>query len=69
YTCQIVDDNKVQIEADTPVFTDSTDWSPLSDVMLTLPITGLILMIVITVAVIRYSGSKKPLEDNQLELV
>ncbi|GAA6228266.1 uncharacterized protein LOC108887488 [Lates japonicus] len=70
YTCRFVDENnKVQMEADyTPVVTgdmnkDSTDWSPLSYVMLTLRITGLILMIVITVAVIRYSGSKKTLED------
>ncbi|KAL7388888.1 hypothetical protein ABVT39_022620 [Epinephelus coioides] len=54
YTCQFVDNNKVEIEADyTPDFTESTGWSPLSYVMLALCIAGLILMIVITIHVIR----------------
>uniref|UniRef100_A0A8C4H1N1 Ig-like domain-containing protein n=1 Tax=Dicentrarchus labrax TaxID=13489 RepID=A0A8C4H1N1_DICLA len=71
YTCQFVDENNVKIEADyTPVFiggtgddqpekphSDSTDW-PLSPIMLALRITGLILMIVITVLVIRHRGEE-----------
>ncbi|XP_038582498.1 uncharacterized protein LOC119908720 [Micropterus salmoides] len=77
YTCQYVHkENNVEIEADyTPFFTgnqpgisnsgstDSTDWSPLSYVLLTLRIAGLILMIVITVQVIRDRGKTNPLEN------
>ncbi|KAI3363886.1 hypothetical protein L3Q82_001479 [Scortum barcoo] len=56
YTCQLVDQkNNVKTEADyTTVFTDSTVWSPLSCVMLTLLIAGVILLIVITGIIIRW---------------
>ncbi|KAL7389204.1 hypothetical protein ABVT39_028284 [Epinephelus coioides] len=69
YTCQFVDNNKVEIEADyTPDFTESTGWSPLSYVMLALCIAGLILMIVITIHVIRIKwNTKKPLDDDDSE--
>lgn len=68
YTCQFVDNNKVEIEADyTPDFTESTGWSPLSYVMLALRIAGLILMIVITIHVIRIKWNKKPLDDDDSE--
>ncbi|XP_078030272.1 uncharacterized protein LOC144466597 [Epinephelus lanceolatus] len=68
YTCQFVDNNKVEIEADyTPDFTESTGWSPLSYVMLSLRIAGLILMIVITIHVIRIKWNKKPLDDDDSE--
>ncbi|XP_045915522.1 uncharacterized protein LOC123977080 [Micropterus dolomieu] len=78
YTCQFVKENNVEIEADyTPFSTRSirdnqteksdsvsTGWSPLSYVMLTLQIAGLIVMIVITVLVIRYRGNTKPLDND-----
>ncbi|XP_049445455.1 uncharacterized protein LOC125896693 isoform X28 [Epinephelus fuscoguttatus] len=68
YTCQFVDNNKVEIEADyTPDFTESTGWSPLSYVMLVLRIAGLILMIVITIQVIRIKWNTKPLDDDDSE--
>ncbi|XP_049895862.1 uncharacterized protein LOC126387377, partial [Epinephelus moara] len=68
YTCQFVDNNKVEIEADyTPDFTESTGWSPLSYVMLALCIAGLILMIVITIHVIRIKWNTKPLDDGDSE--
>lgn len=68
YTCQFVDNNKVEIEADyTPDFTESTGWSPLSYVMLALRIAGLILMIVITIHVIRIKWNTKPLDDDDSE--
>ncbi|KAL7388349.1 hypothetical protein ABVT39_012205 [Epinephelus coioides] len=68
YTCQFVDNNKVEIEADyTPDFTESTGWSPLSYVMLALRIAGLILMIVITIHVIRIKWNIKPLDDDDSE--
>ncbi|XP_078030156.1 uncharacterized protein LOC117271233 [Epinephelus lanceolatus] len=68
YTCQFVDNNKVEIEADyTPDFTESTGWSPLSYVMLSLRIAGLILMIVITIHVIRIKWNTKPLDDDDSE--
>ncbi|XP_049445445.1 uncharacterized protein LOC125896693 isoform X27 [Epinephelus fuscoguttatus] len=68
YTCQFVDNNKIEIEADyTPDFTESTGWSPLSYVMLVLRIAGLILMIVITIHVIRIKWNTKPLDDDDSE--
>ncbi|XP_049445428.1 uncharacterized protein LOC125896693 isoform X7 [Epinephelus fuscoguttatus] len=68
YTCQFVDNNKIEIEADyTPDFTESTGWSPLSYVMLALRIAGLILMIVITIHVIRIKWNTKPLDDDDSE--
>ncbi|KAM8725178.1 uncharacterized protein AB9X84_002055 [Acanthopagrus schlegelii] len=77
YTCQVVDKkNNVEIEADyTPVFTgdhqsdtpgpDSTNV-PLSSIMSTLRVAGLILMIVITVLVIRGTRSRKPPDDDNV---
>ncbi|XP_036943099.1 uncharacterized protein LOC119012953 [Acanthopagrus latus] len=76
YTCQVVDEeNNVEIEAEyTPVFTgdhqsdtpgpDSTNV-PLSSIMSTLRVAGLILMIVITVLVIRGTRSRKPPDDDK----
>ncbi|XP_073348974.1 uncharacterized protein [Pagrus major] len=76
YTCQLVDENNVKIEADyTPVFTgdDQSDESasdstnvPLSSIMLTLRVAGLILMIVITVLVIRDTRNRKPPENDNV---
>ncbi|KAM8725567.1 uncharacterized protein AB9X84_002334 [Acanthopagrus schlegelii] len=77
YTCQLVDEkNNVEIEADyTPVFTgdhqsdtpgpDSTNV-PLSSIMSTLRVAGLILMIVITVLVIRGTRSRNPPDDDNV---
>ncbi|KAM8725429.1 uncharacterized protein AB9X84_002220 [Acanthopagrus schlegelii] len=77
YTCQLVDKkNNVEIEAEyTPVFTgdhqsdtpgpDSTNV-PLSSIMSTLRVAGLILMIVITVLVIRGTRSRKPSDDENV---
>ncbi|XP_041831547.1 uncharacterized protein LOC121633511 isoform X2 [Melanotaenia boesemani] len=71
FTCQFVEGNSVKIEAHyTPDSTDSTepastDWSPLRGFMWTLRITGLILLIGITVVVIR-GGSKKQLKDSKV---
>ncbi|XP_035850928.1 uncharacterized protein LOC116055853 [Sander lucioperca] len=73
YTCQLVDKQKnVKIEADYPPdfigeITDPTGVSPLSYVMWTVRVAGLILMIVITVLVIRNKWNTKPLEkDNNV---
>ncbi|XP_073349245.1 uncharacterized protein [Pagrus major] len=77
YTCQLVDEkNNVKIEADyTPVFTgdDQSDESasdstnvPLSSIMLTLRVAGLILMIVITVLVIRDTRNRKPPDNDNV---
>ncbi|XP_035986374.1 uncharacterized protein LOC118559873 isoform X2 [Fundulus heteroclitus] len=64
YTCQFVEGNIMKIEAHyPPVFKASTDWSPLSFIMMTLRITALILMVGITVGIIRTRGSKKPQKD------
>ncbi|XP_067429388.1 uncharacterized protein [Thunnus thynnus] len=75
YTCQVVERNKVQIEAHyTPDFTEgtsddepdksntgsTTDWSPLDYVMLTLHIAGLLLITVIVVLLIKGRGKKTP---------
>ncbi|XP_041660866.1 collagen alpha-1(XII) chain-like [Cheilinus undulatus] len=62
FTCQVVDEeNNVEIQADyTPVFTASTDWSPLSSIMLVLRISALVLMIVSTVLVFTLRGNIKP---------
>ncbi|XP_047243441.1 titin-like isoform X2 [Girardinichthys multiradiatus] len=58
YTCRFVVENIVKVEAHyTAVFKDFTDWSPLSFIMLTLRITGLILMVGITVGIIRTRGT------------
>ncbi|XP_036943101.1 uncharacterized protein LOC119012954 [Acanthopagrus latus] len=77
YTCQLVDEeNNVEIEAEyTPVFTgdhqsdtpgtDSTNV-PLSSIMSTLRVAGLILMIVITVLVIRGTRSRNPPDDDNV---
>ncbi|XP_026196753.1 uncharacterized protein LOC113149110 isoform X2 [Anabas testudineus] len=55
YTCQFVDEDDVKIEAEyPPAFTDSTDWTHLSYIMLTLRVVGLILMIIITVLIITH---------------
>ncbi|XP_035986360.1 uncharacterized protein LOC105923593 isoform X2 [Fundulus heteroclitus] len=63
YTCQFVEGNTVEIEAHyPPEFEASTDWSPLSFIMMTLRITALILMVGITVGIIRTRGSKKNTE-------
>ncbi|XP_030260129.1 titin-like isoform X2 [Sparus aurata] len=74
YTCQLVDENNVEIEADyTPVLTgdDQSDTPgpdptnvPLSSIMLTLRVAGLMLMIVITVLVIRGTRNRKPPGDD-----
>ncbi|XP_041661775.1 uncharacterized protein LOC121521698 isoform X1 [Cheilinus undulatus] len=62
FTCQVVDEeNNVEVQADyTPVFTASTDWSPLSSIMLVLRISALVLMIVSTVLVFALRGNIKP---------
>ncbi|XP_047243125.1 uncharacterized protein LOC124881556 isoform X4 [Girardinichthys multiradiatus] len=58
YTCRFVVKNSVKVEAHyTAVFKGFTDWSPLSFIMLTLRITGLILMVGITVGIIRTRGT------------
>ncbi|XP_038582497.1 butyrophilin subfamily 3 member A1-like isoform X2 [Micropterus salmoides] len=60
-------DNQTE-KSDSDFSTVSTGWSPLSYVMLTLQIAGLIVMIVITVLVIRYRGNTKPLDnDNSVD--
>ncbi|KAI3363885.1 hypothetical protein L3Q82_001478 [Scortum barcoo] len=81
YTCQLVDQkNNVKTEADyTTVFTggiiddqpeksnlDSTVWSPLSCVMLTLLIAGVILLIVITGIIIRWYTKRLADHNNRL---
>ncbi|KAM4529266.1 uncharacterized protein V3H82_027452 [Fundulus diaphanus] len=69
YTCQFVEDNIMKIEAHYEIEA-STDWSPLSFIMMTLRITALILMVGITVGIIRTRGSKKPQKDiNVLDAV
>ncbi|XP_041831537.1 uncharacterized protein LOC121633506 isoform X2 [Melanotaenia boesemani] len=68
FTCQFVEGNSVKIEAHYPPDSTepaSTDWSPLRFFMWTLRITGLILLIGITVVVIR-GGSKKQLKDSKV---
>ncbi|XP_028461405.1 uncharacterized protein LOC114573412 [Perca flavescens] len=63
YTCQLVDEQKnVKIEADYPP--DFNGVSPLSYVMWTVRVVGLILMVVITVLVIRNKWNTKPLEND-----
>ncbi|XP_015260443.1 PREDICTED: uncharacterized protein LOC107104838 [Cyprinodon variegatus] len=62
YTCQFVEGNTVKIEAHYQL-EGSTDWSPLSFIMLTLRITALILMVGITADIIRTRGRKKPRKD------
>ncbi|MEQ2213861.1 hypothetical protein XENOCAPTIV_022385 [Xenoophorus captivus] len=59
YTCRFVLADKVKTEVHyTPVFSDSTDWPPLSYILLILRITGLILMIsIIAVVSTRTRGS------------
>ncbi|XP_078130942.1 uncharacterized protein LOC144533459 isoform X4 [Sander vitreus] len=70
YTCQLVDKQKnVKIKADyRPDFigemTGPTGVSPLSYVMWTVRVAGLILMVVITVLVIRNKWNAKPLEND-----
>ncbi|XP_063350748.1 uncharacterized protein LOC134642727 [Pelmatolapia mariae] len=73
YTCQIVEENNVKMEAHyTPVFIDfreSMEQSPLSYAMWHLRMAALILMIVITILVIRYRGNKKLLEESNVRYV
>ncbi|XP_035986284.1 uncharacterized protein LOC118559860 [Fundulus heteroclitus] len=62
YTCQFVEEDTVKVEAHYEI-EGSTDWSPLSFIMMTLRITALILMVGITVGIIRTRGSKKQQKD------
>ncbi|XP_043963108.1 uncharacterized protein LOC122825668 [Gambusia affinis] len=62
FTCQFVEGNKVKIEAHYQCKGPPAS-SPLSFIMLTLKITGLILMVGITVGIIRTRGRKKPQKD------
>ncbi|XP_043963109.1 uncharacterized protein LOC122825669 [Gambusia affinis] len=62
FTCQFVEGNKVKIEAHYGSEGPPAS-SPLSFIMLTLKITGLILMVGITVGIIRTRGRKKPQKD------
>ncbi|XP_023203925.1 uncharacterized protein LOC111611418 [Xiphophorus maculatus] len=64
YTCQFIQRNTVKVEAHyPPLSTGPPASSPLSFIMLTLRITGLILMVGITVGIIRTRGRKKPQKD------
>ncbi|XP_014872064.1 uncharacterized protein LOC106935873 isoform X2 [Poecilia latipinna] len=62
FTCQFVEGNKVKIEAHYQ-HEGPPASSPLSFIMLTLKITGLILMVGLTVGIIRTRGRKKPQKD------
>ncbi|XP_043963106.1 uncharacterized protein LOC122825666 isoform X2 [Gambusia affinis] len=62
FTCQFVEGNKVKIEAHYGSEGPPAS-SPLSFIMLTLKITGLILIVGITVGIIRTRGRKKPQKD------
>ncbi|XP_027896519.1 uncharacterized protein LOC114158827 [Xiphophorus couchianus] len=62
FTCQFVEGNNVKIEAHYGSEGPPAS-SPLSFIMLTLKITGLILMVGITVGIIRTRGRKKPQKD------
>ncbi|XP_023203830.1 uncharacterized protein LOC111611401 [Xiphophorus maculatus] len=62
FTCQFVEGNEVKIEAQYGSEGPPAS-SPLSFIMLTLKITGLILMVGITVGIIRTRGRKKPQKD------
>ncbi|XP_027896110.1 uncharacterized protein LOC114158624 isoform X1 [Xiphophorus couchianus] len=70
FTCQFVEGNEVKIEAQygsegccSVSSSGPPASSPLSFIMLTLKITGLILMVGITVGIIRTRGRKKPQKD------
>ncbi|CAJ1077865.1 uncharacterized protein LOC119476890 [Xyrichtys novacula] len=74
YACQYVNkENHVAIQAEyTPVFTapastDSSEWCPLSYIMLTLRVLELICISIITVKVYRLKGSIKPLRKDSSE--
>lgn len=71
YSCQFNVTGEVKTEVHyTPVFSDSTDWSPLSYILLVLRITGLILMIgIIVVVYIRTKESKKSQKDVNVHFV
>ncbi|XP_032441503.1 uncharacterized protein LOC116734297 [Xiphophorus hellerii] len=62
FTCQFIEGNKVKIEAHYGSEGPPAS-SPLSFIMSTLKITGLILMVGITVGIIRTRGRKKPQKD------
>ncbi|XP_014822791.1 PREDICTED: obscurin-like [Poecilia mexicana] len=62
FTCQFIEGNKVKIEAHYQ-HEGPPASSPLSFIMLTLKITGLILMVGLTVGIIRTRGRKKPQKD------
>ncbi|XP_014827903.1 PREDICTED: uncharacterized protein LOC106906944 isoform X3 [Poecilia mexicana] len=70
FTCQFIEGNKVKIEAHyqhegccSVSSSGPPASSPLSFIMLTLKITGLILMVGLTVGIIRTRGRKKPQKD------
>ncbi|XP_014905861.1 uncharacterized protein LOC106958467, partial [Poecilia latipinna] len=62
FTCQFVEGNEVKVEAHYQ-HEGPPASSPLSFIMLTLKITGLILMVGRTVGIIRTRGRKKPQKD------
>ncbi|XP_032441502.1 uncharacterized protein LOC116734296 [Xiphophorus hellerii] len=62
FTCKFVEGNEVKIEAQYGSEGPPAS-SPLSFIMSTLKITGLILMVGITVGIIRTRGRKKPQKD------
>ncbi|XP_055362497.1 uncharacterized protein LOC114849245 isoform X1 [Betta splendens] len=65
--CQYVEDQSVRIEVHyPPVSTDPTDWSPLRSIMVTLRVSGLILMIGVTVLIITDKAIKQSLRDKRI---
>ncbi|XP_037837383.1 uncharacterized protein LOC108251247 isoform X2 [Kryptolebias marmoratus] len=63
FSCQFVEENEVKIEAHYPPVSAG---SPLKSIMWTLRVSGLILMMGITVGLIRTRGCKKPLKDTDV---
>ncbi|XP_054879932.1 uncharacterized protein LOC129354501 [Poeciliopsis prolifica] len=62
FTCQFVEEKTVKIETHYQ-YEGPPASSPLSFIMSTLKITGLILMVGVTVGIIRTRGRKKPQKD------
>ncbi|XP_024864165.1 uncharacterized protein LOC108242529 isoform X1 [Kryptolebias marmoratus] len=58
FSCQFVEENSVKIEVHYTSVSEA--WTPLKSIMWTLRISGLILMIGLTVGLIRTRGRKKP---------
>ncbi|XP_017297335.1 uncharacterized protein LOC108251504 [Kryptolebias marmoratus] len=66
FSCRFVEGNEVKIEAHYPPVSAG---SPLKSIMWTLRVSGLILMMGITVGLIRTRGCKKPLKDTDVHYV